>query len=304
MNKSLFFGKNVVVQGISGSQGAFHTKAMVQAGTHIVAGTSLSKAGQVIDGIPIFATLKDIQNQYIIDTCLVFVPAPHAKGAIVEAIEAKVPLIVCITEGIPVHDMLYIKKLIKNSDSTLIGPNSPGVLLPGVHRLGIIPEFMGLPGAPAGAKSGATGGASATGNVGIVSRSGTLTYEAMAGLSEKGIGQKYVIGIGGDPIRGTGFIDCLELFQNDPDVDKIVIIGEIGGTDEIAAADYIKQHVTKPIYGYIAGHHAPAGVQLGHAGAILGSNEESAQAKTAALQAAGVITAKSIVELIARIAQN
>jgi len=285
MEKSLFFGKNIVVQGITGSQGAFHTKAMVAAGTHIIAGTSPTKAGQFIDDIPVFATLKDIQKQHTIDISVIFVPAHHAKAAIIEAIDAHIPLIICITEGIPVHDMLVVKARLKQSNSTLIGPNCPGVLLPGVHRLGIIPEFMGR-----------------EGSIGIVSRSGTLTYEAMAGLSAKGIGQKYVIGIGGDPIRGTGFIDCLELFQNDPDVDRIVMIGEIGGTDEIAAADYIKLHITKPVYCYVAGHHAPKGVQLGHAGAILGSDQESAQAKTTALRDAGAITANSIVELVAHIA--
>lgn len=281
LSEKLFFAKNVLVQGITGSQGSFHTKAMLAAGTKIVAGTSPNKAGQKFEKTPIYATIKEAQKKHKIDTSVLFIPARFAKKALLEAIEAQIPLIICITEGIPIHDMITIKAKLKKSKSILIGPNSPGVLLPGVQRLGIIPEFMGLQGSAA-----------------IVSRSGTLTYEAMAGLSARGIGQKYVIGIGGDPVRGTGFIECLELFEKDPEVDKIIMIGEIGGTDEVAAAEYIKKHVTKPVYGYVAGHHAPKGVQLGHAGAILGSEDESAAAKTTALRKAGVKTATSIVELI------
>ena len=281
MDNKLLTGKNVIVQGITGSQGSFHTRAMVAAGTNIVAGTSPNKAGQEFEGIPVYGTIADIQKDMHVDASVIFVPAAFAKNAVMEAISADIPLIVCITEGVPVHDMLYIKQQMGKSSSRMIGPNSPGILLPGGNKLGIIPASMGLPG-----------------TVGIVSRSGTLTYEAMAGLTERGIGQKYVIGIGGDPIRGTGFIDCLELFNNDPEVDQIVMIGEIGGTDEQQAAKYVKENVTKPVYGYIAGHAAPAGVQLGHAGAILGSADESAGAKTALMQDCGIITATSIVELI------
>lgn len=254
---------------------------MVAAGTHIVAGTSPNKAGQDIDGIPVYGTIKDIQADHIVDTSVIFVPAPYAKAAILEAIDAKVPLIVCITEHIPVHDMLQIKQYIAGKKSVLIGPNCPGVLVPGVNKLGIIPASMGLPGTTA-----------------IVSRSGTLTYEAAAGLTDRGIGQRYVIGIGGDRVRGTGFIECLDLFENDPMVTSIVIIGEIGGRDEQIAAKHIAKNITKPVYGYIAGHHAPAGVQLGHAGAILGGDDESAAAKTAALEGAGVLMSRNIVELI------
>jgi succinyl-CoA synthetase alpha subunit len=274
-------GKNIIVQGITGSQGAFHAKAMVEAGTNIIAGTSPHKAGQTVEHIPVYATIADTQRQFSVDATVIFVPAPYAKGAILEAIDARIPLIICITEGVPIHDMLYIKQRLRSSESILIGPNSPGILLPGGNKLGIIPASMGKPG-----------------TVGIVSRSGTLTYEAMAGLTERGIGQKYVIGIGGDPIRGTGFIECLELFNADPEVDQIIMIGEIGGTDEQAAARYIKDYVSKPVYGYIAGHAAPPGVQLGHAGAILGSNDESAAAKTRILTECGVVTANSIVELV------
>ena len=285
MDSSLFFGKNVIVQGITGTQGSFHTKAMVKYGTNIVAGTSTSKVGSTVDGVPVFESIAEIQQKFTVDISIIFVPAKFAKSAILEAITAKIPLIICITEGIPVHDMLYIKQRLSNSSSVLIGPNSPGVLLPNVQNLGIIPTNMSL-----------------SGTVGIVSRSGTLTYETMAGLSERGIGQKYIIGIGGDQVRGTGFIECLDLFENDPGVDRIVLIGEIGGTDEIKAGEYIKTHISKPVYGYIAGHSAPVGIQLGHAGAILGSTNESAAAKTSALERVGIITANSIVDLVEKIA--
>lgn len=281
MNKQLFTAKNVIVQGITGTQGSFHARAMKLAGTNIVAGTSPNKAGQTVDDIPVYASIQDIAAEHSIDISVIFVPAPFAKAAILEAIQANIPLIICITEGVPIHDMMYIKQHIAGKSSVLIGPNCPGVLLPGVNKLGIIPSTMGLPG-----------------SVGIVSRSGTLTYEAMAGLTGRGIGQKYVIGIGGDPIRGTGYIECLDLFEHDPEVTSIVMIGEIGGTDEVRAAEHIQTHITKPVYGYIAGQHAPAGVQLGHAGAILGSEQESAHTKTALLQEAGVTMSHSIVQLI------
>lgn len=281
MNKSIFDGKNVIVQGITGTHGAFHTARMRTSGANIVAGVSPQKAGSSVDTVPVYATIKDIQQDFTVDISVIFVPAAFVKAAIIEAIDAKVPLIISITEGAPIHDMLYIKHYIAGKSSTLVGPNSPGVLLPGIHTLGIIPANMGLPG-----------------KTGVVSRSGTLTYELTSGLSQRGIGQRYVIGIGGDPIRGTNFTDCLQLFEDDPDVEQIVMIGEIGGTDELIAADYIKQHITKPVYGYIAGHAAPAGVQLGHAGAILGSDQESARAKTEKLAAAGVKTSTSITQLI------
>ena len=272
-------GKNVIVQGITGASGAFHTKAMLNYGTNIIAGTSPNLSKNNIHGVKVYQKITEIPDK--IDISVIFVPAPHAKAAITEATKAKVPLIICITENIPQHDMLIIKNLLKNSTSTLVGPNSPGILLPNVNKLGIIPANL--------AKNG---------TVGIVSRSGTLTYEAMAGLTERGLGQKYVIGIGGDPIKGSGFIDYLELFQNDPDIKTIVLIGEIGGKEEIQAADYIRQNITKPVYAYIAGHYAPPGVRLGHAGAILGDDQESAANKTIYLQDAGAITADSIVELI------
>ncbi|MNY09674.1 Succinyl-CoA ligase [ADP-forming] subunit alpha [compost metagenome] len=257
---------------------------MKKSGTNIVAGTSPTKAGTTVDDIPVYATIADIKRDHKVDTSVIFVPAPYAKAAIIEAIDANVPLIICITEGVPIHDMLYIKSYIKGKASQLIGPNCPGILLPSSGTLGIIPASMGLPG-----------------STGVVSRSGTLTYETVSGLSARGIGQRYVIGIGGDPIRGTGFIECLELFERDPLVDKIVLIGEIGGNDEQLAADYIRTHVTKPVYAYIAGHHAPVGVQLGHAGAILGSDDESAGAKSRALEEAGATVSRSISRLVASV---
>jgi len=279
--QNLFNAKNIIVQGITGAHGSFQTKAMLQAGTNVVAGTTPGKAGQSVESVPVYDSIKDIQADMNVDISVIFVPARFAKGAILEAIAAEVPLIVCITEGIPIHDMLDVNKSLKGSKSTLLGPNSPGALLPGVNKLGIIPASMSL-----------------AGSVAIVSRSGTLTYEAMAGLTSKGVGQKYVIGIGGDMIHGIGYKECLELFQNDPDVSKIIMIGEIGGKEEIEAADYIKSSITKPIFTYIAGHHAPEGVQLGHAGAILGSDQESARNKTKILAGAGAVTTKSITSLI------
>jgi len=278
---NIFEGKNVIVQGITGAHGGFQARAMLNAGTNVIAGTTPGKAGQKVATATVYDTIVDIQKDHQVDISVIFVPARFAKGAILEAVNAEVPLIVCITEGIPVHDMLTINERLKTSKSTLLGPNSPGALLPGVNKLGIIPANMSLKGKTA-----------------IVSRSGTLTYETMAGLTEKGIGQKYVIGIGGDVIHGMGYKECLELFQSDTEVDQIVLIGEIGGQDEIEAAAYIKQYVTKPVFAYIAGHHAPAGVQLGHAGAILGSDQESAANKTKILSKAGAKTAKSIVDLI------
>ena len=278
---NLFTGTNVIVQGITGAHGSFQTKAMLAAGTNIIAGTTPGKAGQQVEGVPVYNSIKDIQQDHEVHISVIFVPAQFAKGAILEAIAANVPLIVCITENIPVHDMLIVHQKLKDSRSTLLGPNSPGALLPGINKLGIIPASMSLPGTAA-----------------IVSRSGTLTYETMAGLTEQGIGQKYVIGIGGDVIHGMGYVECLQLFQDDPDVDQIILIGEIGGQEEIAAADFIKNRVTKPVFAYIAGHHAPEGVQLGHAGAILGSAEESASAKTEKLTVAGAKTADSITDLI------
>lgn len=285
MTPQLFTGKNVIIQGITGKNGRFHAQNMLNYKTYIVAGTSPNQAVSEVHGVPVFRTISDIKKRFAIDISVIFVPAPYAKAAILEAIQAQIPLIICITEGVPVHDMLEIKQKLRRSHSVLIGPNCPGVLLPGRQLLGIIPASLATPGDTA-----------------IVSRSGTLTYEAMSLLTQAGFGQRYIIGIGGDMISGSSFVDCLQLFQNDPSVKRIVMIGEIGGISEITAADYIKQSISKPVYAYIAGHSAPNGVQMGHAGAILGTNAlESATAKTAYLQQAGAITANSISELVQKI---
>ena len=285
MTPELFTRRNVIIQGITGSSGTAHTKNMLAYGTRIIGGTSPNQQIKDVHGVPVYRTISDIQVKHTVNISIIFVPAPHAKAAVLEAIDAHIPLIICITENIPVHDMLYITQRLARSSSVLVGPNCPGVLIPGVHSLGIMPTALTTPGDTA-----------------IVSRSGTLTYETMSLLTQRGFGQKYIIGIGGDMVRGMSFTDCLNLFECDPDVTRIVMIGEIGGTSEITAADHIKQHISKPVYAYIAGHHAPRGVQLGHAGAILGTNElESAATKTIRLQAAGAVTATSIDKLIARV---
>ena len=285
MTPQLFTGKNVIIQGITGKNGRFHARNMLDYKTSIVAGISPNQSVSEVHGVPVFRTIDYIKKRFAIDISVIFVPAPYAKAAILEAIQAQIPLIICITEGVPVHDMLEIKQKLRLSHSVLIGPNCPGVLLPGRQLLGIIPASLATPGDTA-----------------IVSRSGTLTYEAMSLLTQAGFGQRYIIGIGGDMISGSNFVDCLQLFQNDPSVKRIVMIGEIGGISEITAADYIKQFISKPVYAYIAGYSAPSGVQMGHAGAILGTNAlESAADKTAYLQQAGAITANSISQLIQKI---
>lgn len=288
MNPTLFDIQNVIVQGITGTHGSFHTRNMVRYGTNIVAGTSPTKAGTDLDGIPVYSSIKDIQAEHQVDASVLFVPAPYAKAALCEAIDAKVPLVVCITENIPVHDMIAVRRYNEKAGnpSVIVGPNCPGVLLPHTKTLlGIIPAVL-----------------SQSGDTAIVSRSGTLTYEAMDLLTRHGHGQKYVIGIGGDMVHGASFVDCLKLFELDRDVKRIVMIGEIGGTDEIEAADYIKSSVSKPVYAYVAGHTAPAGVQMGHAGAILGTNKlETAGAKTEYLRVAGASVSDSVTDLIALI---
>lgn len=286
MTPDIFHAKNVIVQGITGTHGSFHTRNMQRYGTNIVAGTSPTKAGTMFDEqIPVYSSIASIQKDMRVDISVIFVPAAHAKSAILEAISANVPLIVCITEHTPVHDMLQISQQLEGSGSVLIGPNSPGVLIPGGYLLGITPALLSSPGDTA-----------------LVSRSGTLTYEAMDLLTKRGLGQRYIVGIGGDMIRGTSFIDCLRMFESDPEVKRIVMIGEIGGVDEIAAADYIASSVSKPVYAYVAGHSAPAGVQMGHAGAIMGTDKlESAAAKTDYLENSGATVADSITELISKI---
>jgi succinyl-CoA synthetase alpha subunit len=276
----------VMVQGITGTHGAFHTQAMLQAGTHIVSGVTPGKGGQKIYDIPVYGTVAESQRVHPAEISIVFVPAPYALAAITEAINGGIKIVVCITEGIPVHDTLTALRLAQEKGVQIIGPNCPGVLMPGITKLGIIPNTVG-----------------SAGNVALVSRSGTLTYEAAASLTAAGIGQRIIVGIGGDPLIGTSFVDCLKAFEKDTAVDRIVLIGEIGGQDEQLAADYIKSHVTKPVYAYVVGHSAPPQTKLGHAGAIMGGESESAGAKTQAFNAAGAITAVSLPDLIVKIVQ-
>lgn len=287
MFEKLFAGPAVMVQGITGTHGMFHTRAMLEAGTNIVCGVTPGKGGQIVEDIPVYSSVSEAQAAHPIDVTVVFVPAAYAPEAILESIDAGIKLIICITEGIPVHDMITLARKARAAGVHIIGPNCPGILIPGVTKLGIIPASVGTPG-----------------NVALVSRSGTLTYEAAASLSAAGIGQRIIIGIGGDALAGTSFIDCLQAFQADPSVEKIVLIGEIGGSDEQLAAEFIRGNVTKPVYAYIVGHSAPPQTKLGHAGAIMGGEHESASAKTQALADAGAITAGSLPELITQITSS
>lgn len=281
---SLFDTPSVLVQGITGHHGAFHTKGMLEAGTKIVAGVTPGKAGQEVHGVPVYNSVADAVATHEITATVIFVPAPHAKSAMLDAIDADIKLIVCITEGIPVHDMLAVRERARGTDVQIIGPNCPGLIVPGSHKLGIIAAHITLPGRTA-----------------IISRSGTLTYELAHALTQKGIGQRIILGIGGDPVPGTDFEEALELCQNDPDVEQIIMVGEIGGTSEQLAANYITEHVTKPVYGLIVGHSAPAGQQFGHAGAIVGGQSETAAAKTDYLASKGIKMSPTLDELIAAI---
>lgn len=274
----------VIVQGMTGTHGAFHTAAMLAAGTNVVAGVTPGKGGQTVHDVPVFDGVAQAMETTGAQVSVVFVPAQFAKAACLEAIEAGIGLLVVITEHVPVHDVLAILATARERGTMVVGPNCPGLLVPDGVKLGIIPESVGLPG-----------------DVAVVSRSGTLTYEAATSLSAAGIGQRIIIGIGGDRVRGTTFVDCLKAFEADASTSRIVLIGEIGGQDEQAAADYIREHVSKPVFAYVVGHSAPAGTQLGHAGAIMGGRDESAAAKTEALRAAGAVTADSLPDLIAMI---
>lgn len=271
---SIFIDQNtrLVVQGITGREGAFHTRQMIDYGTAVVAGVTPGKGGQRFESrVPIFNTVADAVRSTDANCSVIYVPPMAAAGAIFEAADAGVPLIVCITEGIPVMHMSRAMPFVRSRGSRLIGPNCPGLITPGASKVGIIP-----------------GNICAPGRVGLVSRSGTLTYEVVNHLTLSGIGQSTCVGIGGDPIIGTDFIDCLRAFQDDPGTDAIVVIGEIGGTDEQNAAAFVKEQVTKPVVGFIAGQTAPKGRRMGHAGAIISGSSGTAEEKLAAFKAAGI----------------
>jgi succinyl-CoA synthetase alpha subunit len=271
---SIFIDRNtrLVVQGITGREGAFHTRQMLEYGTSVVAGVTPGKGGQQFESrVPIFNTVADAVRATQANCSVIYVPPMAAAGAIFEAADAGVPLIVCITEGIPVMHMSRVMPFVRSRGARLIGPNCPGLITPGESKVGIIP-----------------GNICAPGRVGLVSRSGTLTYEVVNHLTLNGIGQSTCVGIGGDPIIGTDFIDCLRAFQDDPGTDAIVVIGEIGGTDEQNAAAFVKEKVTKPVVGFIAGQTAPKGRRMGHAGAIISGSSGTAEEKLAAFKAAGI----------------
>ena len=263
----------LIVQGITGSQGAFHAKGCMDYGTNVVGGVTPGKGGEKFEGkVPIFNTVRDCVKQTGANASMVFVPPPFAADAILEAIDAEIELVVCITEGIPVTDMLKVRRVLESQQKTrLIGPNCPGIITPGACKIGIMPGHIHKPG-----------------RIGVVSKSGTLTYEAVGQLTGLGIGQSTCIGIGGDPINGTDFIDALKLFNEDKDTDGVILIGEIGGNAEQNAAEWIKANFKKPVAGFIAGVTAPPGKRMGHAGAIISGGKGTADEKIAALTAAGV----------------
>jgi succinyl-CoA synthetase alpha subunit len=267
----------IIVQGITGSEGSFHAEQCLAYGTNIVGGVTPGKGGQsVLDGVPVFNTCYDARRSVQANVSLIFVPAPFAAEAIMEAADAGIELVVCITEGIPVRDMVMVKAYLKNKQTRLIGPNCPGLLTPEQAKVGIMPGFIANPG-----------------RIGVVSKSGTLTYEAVYQIGRVGLGQSTCVGIGGDPIIGTTMVDVLKLFEADPLTDAVVLIGEIGGSMEIEAAEYVRQNGTKPVIGFIAGETAPPGRRMGHAGAIVSGADESAAAKKAVMRSSGIIVVDS-----------
>ncbi|HTL30492.1 MAG TPA: succinate--CoA ligase subunit alpha [Tepidisphaeraceae bacterium] len=284
---SILVNKNtkVICQGITGSAGAFHTKQCLEYGTKMVGGVTPGKGGQKDpNGLPIFNTVQQAVDGTGADATMIFVPPPFAADAIMEAADAGIKVIVAITEGIPVLDMVKVKAFLKDfPKTTLIGPNCPGIITPGECKIGIMPGYIHLP--PSKAKSGKS--------VGIISRSGTLTYEAVWQCGQRGIGQTTAVGIGGDPVKGINFIECLELFNKDPETDGIVMIGEIGGSDEADAARYVKANVKKPVVGFIAGRTAPPGKRMGHAGAIISGGDDTADAKIKTFKECGIHVSES-----------
>ena len=270
---SIWVDKNtkVIVQGITGNAASYHTKEMLEYGTKVVAGTSPGKGGMEVYGVPVYNTVKEAVENTEANASIIYVPAPFAKDSILEAIDGELELVVCITEHIPVKDMMYIKNYLEGKKTRLIGPNCPGIITPGECKIGILPGYIHK-----------------KGRIGVVSRSGTLTYEAVHQLSQRGIGQSTAIGIGGDPIIGTSFIDVLDAFNKDEDTDAVIMIGEIGGNAEENAAQWIKENMKKPVVGFISGKTAPKGKRMGHAGAIISSGKGTAEEKIKIMEEVGI----------------
>ena len=274
-------GTRILVQGVTGKAARFHTQRMLEYGSNVVAGATPGKQGQTVAGLPVYDFVQDALKDHPADASVIFVPASAARDAILESIEAEIRLIVCITEHIPIRDMLEVQAMLKGSRSRLIGPNCPGIITPGSCKIGIMP-----------------GSIHRRGSVGVVSRSGTLTYEAVAALTNACMGQSTAVGIGGDPIQGTGFIDVLSAFNDDPDTGSVILIGEIGGDAEEAAAEWIRTYFRKPIAAFIAGASAPPGKRMGHAGAIISGHSGTAESKIRALETAGVPVARRLSDLV------
>ena len=266
----------LLIMGITGRQGTFHSVQCREYGTHVVGGVAPGKGGRLQEGLPVFNTAVEAVERTDANAAMIFVPAPFAADSILECIDAGIPLVVCITEGIPILDMVKVKKVLDGSHTRLIGPNSPGLITPGQCKIGVMPGHIHRPG-----------------RVGVISRSGTLTYEAVIQLTSRNIGQSTCVGIGGDPVVGTSFIEALELFQKDPDTDAVVMIGEIGGNAETDAARWTPQHITKPVIGFIGGASAPPGKRMGHAGAIILGESDTAEAKMKVMEACGVVVVRS-----------
>ena len=278
----------LLVQGITGSSGAFHARGCMEYGTNVVAGVTPGKGGQLFDGqVPVFDTVYEARQQTGCNATMIFVPAPFAGDAILEAVDAGVELVVCITEGIPVMDMMRVKTALRGKKSRLIGPNCPGIITPGQCKIGIMPGYIHRPG-----------------KIGVISRSGTLTYEAVWQLTQRGFGQSTCIGIGGDPINGTSHLDAVKLFSEDPDTEALIIIGEIGGTAEEEAAVWIKEYYDKPVAAFIAGATAPPGRRMGHAGAIVSGGKGTAAGKMEALREAGIAIADTPATMGATLIKN